>query len=710
MLPAALLLATSMNSRAGEPSDKGRPTAHGTPPGTSPRTPATTPAAASAAAPVVASVATLPDVIVHDNRRPAGTLKGGQLYLDLRAGRGVWRPQKASGPALEIDAFGERSGALNAPAPLIRVLEGTTIVASIRNDLAFPLRVHGLCEHRVARESEASREAADPACPTIEVPAEAERKIAFRAGRPGTYGYWADTLGSPVSLRFGPDAQLSGAFIVDPAGVAVPEDRVFVITEWTDLSRDQVRTAVTSNDPLMAALMSMKQGTTLLNGLSWPDTERFTYCVGEPVRWRFVNNSPEQHPLHLHGFFFDVDSIGDGLHDTQFAPGQKPRAVTQLVPVGGTVALTWTPERIGNWLFHCHFMEHVSEGRRLKAPGTASAHEAHAGHDDGSAGMGGMVLGITVVGKNGEAVPSLKDTPAEEPRKLTLTMKTAPNRYGKESGFGFVLAEGAPAAMSATTAAAAAPASASTTTAAADDVRAPGPTLVLRRGQPVEITLVNQLPEATAVHWHGMELDSYYDGVHGFGGIGDQRTPLIAPGESFVVRFTPPRTGTFMYHTHMHDYRQLSSGLYGPMLVLDPGETFDEDTDHTIVIGRDGLGPAPPLVLNGSQKPELVWRAGERHRLRIINITRHDIGEVTLRSVDGPVAWRPLTKDGAPVPPNGRAPRRAIQTIAVGETYDFEYEAPPDRKDLWIEVRDVEGRWGLQGRIVVKPEMTAKAR
>lgn len=39
--------------------------------------------------------------------------------------------------------------------------------------------------------------------------------------------------------------------------------------------------------------------------------------------------------------------------------------------------------------------------------------------------------------------------------------------------------------------------------------------LTLRRGEPVEITLVNHLPEATAIHWHGMELDSYFDGVHG---------------------------------------------------------------------------------------------------------------------------------------------------------------------------------------------------
>ena len=84
---------------------------------------------------------------------------------------------------------------------------------------------------------------------------------------------------------------------------------------------------------------------------------------------------------------------------------------------------------------------------------------------------------------------------------------------------------------------------------------------MLRRDEPVEITVVNRLREATALHWHGIELDSYYDGVHGWSGAGQQVAPMIEPGGSFVVRFTPPRAGTFIYHTHLHDFRQLSSAF-----------------------------------------------------------------------------------------------------------------------------------------------------
>jgi FtsP/CotA-like multicopper oxidase with cupredoxin domain len=56
-----------------------------------------------------------------------------------------------------------------------------------------------------------------------------------------------------------------------------------------------------------------------------------------------------------------------------------------------------------------------------------------------------------------------------------------------------------------------------------------GPPIVLTRGQPVEIEVVNRLKDPTAIHWHGIELESYFDGVPGWSGAD---TPSIAPGTS----------------------------------------------------------------------------------------------------------------------------------------------------------------------------------
>ena len=64
--------------------------------------------------------------------------------------------------------------------------------------------------------------------------------------------------------------------------------------------------------------------------------------------------------MHLHGFYFAVESLGDGTRDRRFADERAPHVVTQLMQPGSTMTMAWTPERAGNWLFHCHVMSHVS--------------------------------------------------------------------------------------------------------------------------------------------------------------------------------------------------------------------------------------------------------------------------------------------------------------------------------------------------------------
>ena len=82
--------------------------------------------------------------------------------------------------------------------------------------------------------------------------------------------------------------------------------------------------------------------------------------------------------------------------------------------------------------------------------------------------------------------------------------------------------------------------------------------LTVTRGERTAITVVNQLSEPTSVHWHGIELESYYDGIPGWSGAGTKTAPFIAPADSFTAVFTPPRAGTFMYHAHADDIHQLT--------------------------------------------------------------------------------------------------------------------------------------------------------
>src|SRR5206468_2424525 len=119
--------------------------------------------------------------------------------------------------------------------------------------------------------------------------------------------------------------------------------------------------------------------------------------------------------------------------------------------------------------------------------------------------------------------------------------------------------------------------------------------------------------------------ESYFDGVAGFSGRDTRLAPLIAAGDSFEARFTPPRAGTFIYHTHVDELRQQPAGLAGALIVLEPGTRYDPATDVTVLISSpsDSVAETRAVLLNGSLTPTpLELRVGVRHRVRFINITK----------------------------------------------------------------------------------------
>jgi FtsP/CotA-like multicopper oxidase with cupredoxin domain len=209
----------------------------------------------------------------------------------------------------------------------------------------------------------------------------------------------------------------------------------------------------------------------------------------------------------------------------------------------------------------------------------------------------------------------------------------------------------------------------------------------------VSITVVNQLPEPTAVHWHGIELESFYDGVPGFAGDRARLAPAIAPGESFEARFTPPRSGTFIYHAHVDDRRQQQAGLSGPLLVVDSLEAYDPTHDLVVMITTPRKNPQAKVVLiNGSPTPAArQLRAGEHYRLRFINlhIARPSMRMRLLRA-DTLLTWRPVAKDGMDLPIDQvRSGPSEIQ-MGNGETYDFDFVSA-ERGDIRLDVTNAGG-------------------
>ena len=631
-------------------------------------------AAALVAAPDGRHAPARPTTVPNPNTLPAGELRDGVLALDLDAVEAQWHEGAGAVPGTGVVAFAERGRQPTVPGPLVRVPAGTTVRVNLRNTLPRPVTFF-------LPTSPATDD-------SVTVAAGATGELSVRAGAAGSYLYRA-TDGLKVSRGVRVGGAMAGAFVVDssarPGGA---RDRVLMILMTPDSA---LINSVESGVPLASVKGDF---TFTINGRSWPNTERFEVTVGDTLRWRLINASFDVHPMHLHGFYFRVDEY-TGLvaaRDGQGAPGRM--VVTERMSAFSAMRLTWGPERPGNWLFHCHFSLHlvpptagVGFANVEEATMKANHHENHA-----LTGMVGLVVGITVKPRKGDR-PVADPRPARRLRLLVVSDSGFSERRPSQR---FVIEEGGRRSAS-----------------------RPGmsPTLYLARNTPVAITVVNQLSEHTAVHWHGMELESYYDGVAGLSGAGTRLAPTIAPGDSFVARFTPPRAGTFMYHSHVDDVRQQRAGLVGAMIVRDgpPGPAPDE---YEIFLkgALDQAKNGSSLEIGGRTNPDtLVIRAGRPARFRLMSLTIANPSPavvITARtdSVAGALrdtltaTWVPVAKDGADLPASARQPRTARQFISMGETYDFMFDPPAAVTRLLLEVRGGGGSGALLGRVPIRVE------
>jgi len=368
--------------------------------------------------------------------------------------------------------------------------------------------------------------------------------------------------------------------------------------------------------------------------------------------------------MHLHGFYFRVDSHGTAISgvDSIYAPAQQRTVTTEVLGIGESAMLVWSPDRPGGWLFHCHLTNHIA---KLPAVDRPDEIDYPVVHDHGDAkqhlmtGMNGLVLGVNVAGKTRTAAPW---HPAKRMRLFVQSDSTPADSARR---FGYVLQHGAEPA--------------------ADSIENPGPILLLTRGEPTSIEVVNRASEPTTVHWHGIELDdSYYDGAAGWSGSAERRARAIQPGKSFEVHITPKRAGTFMYHTHFNEMSQQFGGLAGPLIVLEPGERWDPTHDLLFFVSDAPHGRA---VMNGpGTSAPAGLRVGSTYRIRVADIAG-DRSTMLVRVVqDSSLAsWRPVAKDAFALPATQATMRPSIARVGSGETADFEF-TPTKSGELLLEV------------------------
>jgi len=129
----------------------------------------------------------------------------------------------------------------------------------------------------------------------------------------------------------------------------------------------------------------------------------------------------------------------------------------------------------------------------------------------------------------------------------------------------------------------------------------PGPLIRANVGDELAIMVQNRLTEPTSVHWHGIALRNDMDGV-------EPATPNIPAGQDFTFRFSVPNAGTYWAHPHVGLEEDM--GLYLPVIIDDPTEPGNYDSEWIVVVDdwTDGVGKSPQQLydsLTSRNKPTM---------------------------------------------------------------------------------------------------------
>src|SRR5215212_8506946 len=142
----------------------------------------------------------------------------------------------------------------------------------------------------------------------------------------------------------------------------------------------------------------------------------------------------------------------------------------------------------------------------------------------------------------------------------------------------------------------------------------PGPELRVTEGDKVRVIIKNQLPESTALHFHGVLVPNNMDGVPFI------TQPPIKPGQSFTYEFVTRNAGSHMYHSHHNATKQVGLGLLGAFIIepKNPLPIEKADVDYVLVLNDGAHG----YTFNGKSFPAtepIVAQKGQKLRLRFMN-------------------------------------------------------------------------------------------
>ncbi|HYT63404.1 MAG TPA: multicopper oxidase domain-containing protein, partial [Gemmatimonadales bacterium] len=117
----------------------------------------------------------------------------------------------------------------------------------------------------------------------------------------------------------------------------------------------------------------------------------------------------------------------------------------------------------------------------------------------------------------------------------------------------------------------------------------PGPLIEVSRGSEIMVRFTNHLSDSTSIHWHGIRLDNAFDGVEGV-------------SDAFTYKLKFPDAGIFWYHPHIREDIQQALGLYGNILVRQPGAKIAANQEQILML-QDLLVGDGSLIPFGLESP-----------------------------------------------------------------------------------------------------------
>ena len=252
--------------------------------------------------------------------------------IELRIEDKVWEV----GPSALYNAW-TYNGTI--PGPTMEVTAGDRILVRLTNNSNHPASVH---THLV--EFDQTQDGVDG--PAIAQP-----------GQTVTYEWFAPYAGVVPYHDHADEGEgvargLFGALIVHAPDEVPANEHVVVLSDFETQFFAQlpgVADPVTGIIPPGGTYRGPHQYMHTMNGFAYEDAvPNFTGRVGELSRWRVVSIGIEAHTFHIHGHRW-VDSDGTLTDNIQLAPGTYK-------------TFEFEEDRIGNWLVHCHFPNHMEGG------------------------------------------------------------------------------------------------------------------------------------------------------------------------------------------------------------------------------------------------------------------------------------------------------------------------------------------------------------